>query len=445
MKKRILFMSFLITALALLVFSFVSTAVYHGHTTAHAEEHLSGYFVAYDEEKPMTEEYAVELATALDARVTFFRLDGIILADSAGASGDRSQEAEVQAAMQTGEGFYVRYSQTLNGDTAYLCRAYENGLVRIAIRATSYWEIYAAGLPASLGLLAADLLLCVLFTYLATGYMLRPVEELAKAASKNQRISTECKELFPIVRLMNYTKENADKRLSELNEEKELTLKAQASKNEFIANITHEMNTPLTSIKGFAELLASGNLPSEQAQRAAQTILSQSERLTSLVASIINYNQIDSENLPEYEVDATRIARELLETLAPFASEQKVTLSSQIEGGVMIESRHERITEIFGNLIRNAIRYNRAGGSVTVTLTQEKFVVADTGIGIAEENLQRIFDRFFTVDKSHGGKNGGFGLGLAIVKKLCKKAGWQLSVESKLGEGTTFTIAFSPL
>ena len=108
----------------------------------------------------------------------------------------------------------------------------------------------------------------------------------------------------------------------------------------------------------------------------------------------------------------------------------------------MLMSRHERVTEIFGNIIRNAIRYNREGGSISVLLTEEEFTVSDTGIGIAEENLDRIFDRFFTVDKSHNGKNGGFGLGLSVVRKLCAKQGWQLTVRSEVGVGSTFRIGF---
>jgi len=110
----------------------------------------------------------------------------------------------------------------------------------------------------------------------------------------------------------------------------------------------------------------------------------------------------------------------------------------------MLMSRYERVTEIFGNIIRNAIRYNREGGSISVLLTREEFTVSDTGIGIAKEDLGRIFDRFFTVDKSHNGKNGGFGLGLSVVKKLCGKQNWQLTVESEPGKGSTFRIGFLP-
>ncbi len=124
-------------------------------------------------------------------------------------------------------------------------------------------------------------------------------------------------------------------------------------------------------------------------------------------------------------------------------AERHIVLLSEIQPDVVLVSRYERVTEIFGNLIRNAIQYNRDGGSISVLLNKDEFTVSDTGIGIAPENLDRIFERFFTVDKAHNGKNGGFGLGLAVVKKLCKKSGWQLSVKSELGRGTTFCVRFS--
>ena len=262
-------------------------------------------------------------------------------------------------------------------------------------------------------------------------------------AARRKRITASCPELETLAALMNRMNDDADRQMKQIADEKELVVKAQQSKNDFIANITHEMNTPLTSIKGFAELLAAGALSGETAQRAAQTILLQSERLTNLVASIINYNEIDSDDLPTYEVNASKIAEELLETLAPAIDERHITLYTHIEPDVLLMSRQERVTEIFGNLIRNAIRYNRDGGSLTVALTKTQFSVQDTGIGIAEEDRERIFDRFFTVDKSHSGKNGGFGLGLSVVKKLCKKAGWWIGVESEVGKGSTFTVQFS--
>ena len=272
--------------------------------------------------------------------------------------------------------------------------------------------------------------------------MLKPMEDLVRSAAKGERVSTASAELRPVAELINRMNDDAEKRVAESKSEREQVVRAQQSKDEFIANVTHEMNTPLTSIRGFAELLASGALEGERAQKASATILAQSERLQNLVASIINYSEIDSEDLPLYEVDASRIARETLAALSPEIAERRLVLLSEIRDGVMLMSRHERVTEIFGNIIRNAIRYNREGGSISVLLTEEEFTVSDTGIGIAEENLDRIFDSFFTVDKSHNGKNGGFGLGLSVVRKLCAKQGWQLTVRSEVGVGSTFRIGF---
>ncbi len=221
---------------------------------------------------------------------------------------------------------------------------------------------------------------------------------------------------------------------------------AARSKNEFIANVTHEMNTPLTSIRGFAELMAAGTLSPDRAQAAAKTIIKQSDRLANLVKSIINFSQIDSDELPDETVDLSELVREAASAFEPKLHKRNISFDLEAEEGVKVRSRRERLLEIVNNLISNGIRYNRDGGSLTVTLTggeEPVFTVRDTGIGIAEEDKERIFDRFYTVDKSHGGGGGGFGLGLAIVKKLCRRAGWVLSVESKLGEGTAFSVHFT--
>ena len=450
MKRRILWMSFLITAVALVIFSLVSTAIYYQGTLSYAQEHLRAYMGVFDESKTvaqMNDDYARELSEKLNgARVTFLSAEGKFLADSQDGNTDsRADRPEVQEALRSekGEGFDVRASRTVGKELVYYCRNFGDRLVRIALPTDSLGGAFLRSLPAVVIFLVADAFLCLLFTYLATGYMLRPMEKLVRDASSGETVETESPELKPVARLLNRMKGDVATRVREIDEERELVLRAQRSKDEFIANITHEMNTPLTSIKGFAELLASGALRGERAQKAAQTILTQSERLTNLVASVINYNEIASEDLPTYEVNATHVTKELLETLAPAFAEKKLVLLSDVADGVVLQSRYERVMEIFGNLVRNAIRYNREGGSVSVLLSKEEFCVSDTGVGISEENLGRVFDRFFTVDKSHGGKNGGFGLGLSIVRKLCDKEGWSLSVESKEGVGSTFRVRFS--
>ena len=448
MKKRIMWVGFAITAIALIVFSVISAEIYYDNDIIYSQRYLRAYMAAFDDSRTadtLDEAYAKELSEALGgARVTFLTAEGEYIADSEdGDEASRAMRPEVRDAIASGEGFDTRVSQTLGDTFIYYCRRFDGYLVRIAERTQSMWSIYLDALPAVAIFLAADAVVCLLLSYLSTGFILKPLEQLAKDAAREKRVKPTVPELEPFAQLINRMNEDAEQRVREIAEEREQVVRAQQSKDEFIANVTHEMNTPLTSIRGFSELLASGGLDGERAVRAAQTILTQSERLQSLVASIINYSEIDSEDLPVYEVDASRIARETLAALTPEFREKRVVLLSEIKDGVMLLSRQERVTEIFGNIIRNAIRYNREGGSVSVLLTQEEFAVSDTGIGISEENLERIFDRFFTVDKSHNGKNGGFGLGLSVVKKLCKKQGWKLTVESKEGAGSTFRIAFA--
>lgn len=444
MKKRIMWFCFAITAVALIVFTVISTEVYYGNSISHTQTYLRAYLAAFDVSRTLDGEYAEELSEALNgARVTFLGADGAFIADSEDKNEDsRALRPEVHSAIETGEGFDTRSSATMGESFVYYCKRYDGFLVRVAVRTDSVWGIYVDALPAVACFLAADALLCLLITYLCTGFMLRPMEDLVRSAAKGERVTPPAGELIPVAELINRMNEDAEKRLLESKAEREQAERAQKSKDEFIANVTHEMNTPLTSISGFAELLASGALEGERAQKASATILAQSERLRKLVASIINYSEIDSDDLPLYDVDATRIAREMLVALAPEIAEHKLILLSEIRDGVVLRSRHERVTEIFGNIIRNAIRYNREGGSLSVLLTREEFSVSDTGIGIAQEDLGRIFDRFFTVDKSHNGKNGGFGLGLSVVKKLCAKQNWKLEVQSKQGEGSLFRVRF---
>ena len=223
------------------------------------------------------------------------------------------------------------------------------------------------------------------------------------------------------------------------------SMAAARSKNDFIANVTHEMNTPLTSIRGFAELIAEGGIPPARIGGVAKTIIKQSDRLSNLIRSIINFSAIDTDELPDYEVELTELIRETISSFEPKLAQKNLALRLDIADGVKVMSRRERLLEIFNNLVSNGIRYNKEGGTLTVTLTgggHPVLSVADTGVGLSEEDKARIFDRFYTVDKSHNGGGGGFGLGLAIVKKLCKRAGWKLSVSSELGVGTEFKIEF---
>lgn len=446
MKWRIWLLSLGIMLLSVLLFGFVSTQVYYNSSIDDSKEYLRVYMNEYDESFSLDERGATEFSEKLNgARVTFMRLDGSVIADSMTDYDmeNHSDRSEIKDAILNGEGFSVRGSSTLGKNMVYYCKNFNgNLLVRIAIFTDSDWSIFASILPMFAIFAGVMLLLCVVLAFVATHFIISPVKKLAREAVNNDNVSSDYTELQPVAEILNERSRNIKRQMDELQAEKELVEKARESKDEFISNVTHEMNTPLTSIHGYAELLQAGGMNEGQKKTAYKTILAQSERLSNLIACIINYSEIDSDDLPPYEVDFSTLARETLCALKPEADKRSISIVENIDDNVVIMSRHERLSEIFGNLVRNAIKYNKEGGSITVTLNRQYLSVEDTGIGIAEENMGKVFSRFFTVDKSHSGKNGGFGLGLAVAKKICQKSGWKISVESTLGEGSKFTVEF---
>jgi len=546
-RRRILLVSLLVSVVGLVLLSVLFTELYYSGAISQAEGQLKIYMNVFEDEYDPAAEADAEAERLSElfggARITLFSPDGSVLADTqSDTSENHAAREEFTEALESGEGFAVRASSTLGTNMIYYCRAFPaegnvQYLARIAVPVSSEVAVFTDAIPTLIWFILVDVLVCLLIAWLATSFILRPVERLTKAAatSGGKEVQTEYSELAPIAKMMNdmnaeindkMAKMKEDQRLEKLilgsmehgivifrsaddvilinktaarlldyeqnepvrafTEDREIadilaarepasvyrklegrdynlrfTFKEQSSvllitdvtesmaaarsKNDFIANVTHEMNTPLTSIRGFAELIAEGGIPPERIQGVAKTIIKQSDRLSNLIRSIINFSAIDSDELPDYEVDLTELVRETISSFEPKLSQKNISLKLDIANGVKVMSRRERLLEIFNNLVSNAIRYNKEGGTLTVTLTggeHPALSVADTGVGIAEEDKDRIFDRFYTVDKSHNGGGGGFGLGLAIVKKLCKRAGWKLSVESELGAGTEFKIEF---
>ncbi len=541
--------SLLVSVVGLVLLSVLFTEMYYNGAISQAEGQLKIYMQVFAEEydgSAEAEGEAERISSLLGgARVTLFSPDGSVLADTqSDTSENHAEREEVSEALEHGEGFAVRASSTLGVNMIYYCKAFPEGgetqyLVRIALPVSSEVSVFTDAIPTLLWFVLIDILVCLLIAWMATSFILRPVERLTKAAatSGGKEVQTEYSELKPIAKMMNDMNAELNERVAKMKEDRRIeklilgsmehgivifrsaedvilinktaahlldyeqnepirsftedreiadilaanepasvyrkiegrdynlrftfkekssvllitdvteSMAAARSKNDFIANVTHEMNTPLTSIRGFAELIAEGGIPPERTKSVAKTIIKQSDRLSNLIRSIINFSAIDSDELPDYEVDLTELVRETISSFEPKLSQKNIALKLDIASGVKVMSRRERLLEIFNNLVSNGIRYNKEGGTLTVTLTggeHPALAVADTGVGIAEEDKERIFDRFYTVDKSHNGGGGGFGLGLAIVKKLCKRAGWKLSVQSELGVGTEFSIQFNP-
>ena len=218
-------------------------------------------------------------------------------------------------------------------------------------------------------------------------------------------------------------------------------------RQEFSANVSHELKTPLTSISGFAELMAQGDVPPDKVREFSADIHREAQRLIALIEDILKLSKLDENaSLPEKEpVDLYALSRDVLDSLTAVADRQDIHLSLAGESCEIL-GIWQLLHEMVYNLCDNAIKYNRTGGSVTVTVKKlpsaARLTVADTGIGIPPADQGRVFERFYRVDKSHSKRIGGTGLGLSIVKHGALLHGAALSLHSIPDQGTAVTLEF---
>lgn len=218
-------------------------------------------------------------------------------------------------------------------------------------------------------------------------------------------------------------------------------------RQQFTANVSHELKTPLTSVSGYAELIRDGMVEGENISRFAGKIFDESQRMINLVGDIIKLSQFDEKdiNVKIEKINLLNLCKTVISGLESLAKKQNVTINLHGDD-VEISGAELIVEEIIHNLVKNAVKYNKDGGRVDVNVRQcldgIELSVSDTGIGIPEEDLDHIFERFYRVDKSHSKDIGGTGLGLSIVKHGAMFHNASLSVESKLGEGTTIRVLF---
>lgn len=213
-------------------------------------------------------------------------------------------------------------------------------------------------------------------------------------------------------------------------------------RREFSANVSHELKTPLQGILGSAELLETGLVKPEDEKRFLGNIRREAARLVDLIQDIIRLSQLDEGvELPKEPVELLELAREVQDVLSAAAEEKGVTVEV-VGDGFSVEGVRRLLYEMVYNLCDNAIKYNTPGGSVRVRVSGRELEVQDTGIGIPAEHQDRVFERFYRVDKSHSKRSGGTGLGLSIVKHTAACHGAQLRLESAPGQGTTITVTF---
>jgi two-component system phosphate regulon sensor histidine kinase PhoR len=372
-----------------------------------------------------------------DLRITMIKKDGKVFYDSFAdvkKMENHANRQEVRQALKHGNGKAIRTSDTMDKSTFYYAVRLDDGnILRVAKESRSIWSVFIKVTPAILILILVIFAISKMLSDVLTKSLLLPIEEMSENLDHLDDITTY-KELMPFI--------------NTIQEQHKNILMNAKMRQEFTANVSHELKTPLTAISGYSELIQNGMTNEEETIRFAGEIHKSAKRLLTLINDTIRLSQLDtSEQKVIYEaIDLYKIAEDCVNMLKFSAENHGITIS--IHGtNAYLEGNKEMLEEVVYNLCDNAIRYNNEGGKVDVTVKPVKgkiyLCVEDNGIGISKEHQERIFERFYRVDKSRSKSTGGTGLGLAIVKHIIQQHGAHMELTSEKGKGTKIEIEFS--
>ncbi len=438
MKKRIFKnMCFLAGGICILAYTFLFFLfnVVYGRQTEQYVRNETWFLAEMANEMPSQEEalsYFERLDSMDGSRITWIAADGTVMFDSREdwrTMENHKNRPEVREALEEGASSSVRQSTTLKERTIYYAVLLQDGTVlRMSMSTDSVYALYISMLPVLLVILLIFIIIVMILAHRMTDAIVRPINNLDLVKPEN---GCPYEELEPLLA-----------RIHRQNEERQ---KNEKMRREFSANVSHELKTPLTSISGYAELMKDGMVQAGDVPVFAEKIYKEAARLIGLVNDIIKISRLDERKIgiEKEPVDLHAMAEDVCQRLETVAQKYKVSLDVQGEEAV-IQGVPQMIDELFYNLCENAIKYNQPGGSVHVRISREmdraRIVVEDTGIGIPKEHLDRVFERFYRVDKSHSRQTGGTGLGLAIVKHVVEYHDGKISLESEEGKGTKITV-----
>lgn len=372
-----------------------------------------------------------------NVRITLVAKDGTVIADSqesVNKLGNHLNRQEIQQAIKNGEATVTRHSDTQGKKVYYFAKQLDNGnVLRVSAEAKSIGKFFSDYIIYIFLCIIVVIVAAVFVSMGITKSIVKPITQLGQSLDNIDKFKSD-EELKPLVNAL----------LQQKKKQKMLD----KQKKQFTANVSHELKTPLTSIAGYAELIETGMAKPEDIKPFAGVIRKQALRLVNLSEDIIQLSQLeesDDEDMSFESVNLYEIAQRCVEALNINAINKCVTLNLTGEE-CYIRGKAQLVEELVYNLCDNAIRYNKENGNVTVTVTPlEKGAsvsVKDTGIGIPKKYQERIFERFFRVDKSRSKATGGTGLGLAIVKHITQLHDAKLEISSEEGKGTEIIVTF---
>lgn len=428
-------MVFVLTATLVIAYIFLTGIMYRQTVTTVEEEiHREADYISKAVQISGTEYLNQMDEVRANTRITWISAEGTVLYDSTEDEHtfeNHKNRPEVKKAFAKGEGEDIRKSDTIGEEMCYYAEKMPDGTVlRVSRTMNSAMKSAFHILPFMIFLALIMIVTAWLLSKWQIERLIRPINTLDLENPLEQEMYPELQPLL--------------ERIEQSNKEKEAVA---AMRREFSANVSHELKTPLTSISGYAEIMKDGLVRPEDMQHFSEKIYQEASRLITLVEDIIKLSRLDEGRveLEKEEVDLYELSHEIISRLAPQAAKNRVRLELTGES-VKYTGIRQILDEMIYNITENAIKYNNPGGKVSVwagnTLQGKKVVVTDNGIGIPEDQIDRIFERFYRVDKSHSKERGGTGLGLSIVKHGVMLHHGEVHVESKLGEGTRIELVF---
>jgi two-component system, OmpR family, phosphate regulon sensor histidine kinase PhoR len=434
----------------------VMEKTYVDNLTQQLTEKARALALALDDPSAMTAGKARQLEQAAGGRITVVRSDGKVLADSEANAAEMENHRtrpELAQALRGASGADIRRSATIGVSFLYVAVPIPSGALRIAVPLSAIeeqtahfrWKILASTALAFLPALAIAALLARFLSRrfsAITAY----ASELARGNFRARLPGGDSSEFGQLVTTLNETAEHLQHAVEQLEREHAELEKVERVRKDFVTNVSHELRTPLASIQGYTETLLDGaiNDPAHNL-RFLGIIRHNAERLTRITEDLLTLSRVEQKR-QKFEFDShpvTMLLADAIDLMRPLAEKNNIRLELEpAPEDAMAHCDSEAVSQILSNLLENAIKYTHPGGHIAVGARIDgetvEFFVRDSGIGIPEEDLPRLFERFYRVDKARSREMGGTGLGLSIVKHLVAAQSGVTRVESQVGQGSTF-------
>ncbi len=437
MRKKINTKFLLISAVAVMVTGICAMLIFYNILKEQIFDDLSANASVISMMNPelLKEEIPADLNKD-GLRITIIKEDGSVIYDSLGDENvmeNHGSREEILQAKTKGEGRAMRTSVTSNLHTFYYAMQTKSGtILRIAKDSSSIYTLTIRMVGMIVLICIGVFVICLFLAHRLAKKLIAPIEKMADNIVLIEEESVY-EEMRPFV--------------STIKAQHMDILQHAKIRQEFTANVSHELKTPLTAISGYAELIANGMTSGEDTVHFAGEIHRSAERLQHLINDIIKLSELDDMDLQlEFEeIDLQETAKSCAVNMQIYAQKQDISIKTTGEAAIITGNRL-LIEELLYNLCSNAIRYNKRGGSVIITTGMENghamLLVKDTGIGIPQDSQERVFERFYRVDKSRSKSTGGTGLGLAIVKHIVAQHEAQIYLTSEEGVGTEIKVIF---